>query len=567
MIIHDIKITNFKSIYGTQTLDFDNCKGLIKLSGPIGAGKTTIAEAILCGLFGQVNEQRVGDLTAWNMKQYSIELNLTSKGKKVNIKRNIDSSPLTVTVDGKVLAASNKRDMQAILEEEIYDVPKLAVVKMCVISFNDFGSLAKMTSGETKQFLDNVFGFKLFTDYNNVVVAERKEKMNQSIRLKSVYDETESQIERLREKKQLQQRELESTIDTQKLSEERQQFINEGIKVKDEKTKFYEEMNDVLQKFDVDANEYYKKMTEVATLGRQVKNQYNTLKSGKCPTCGAEIEQHTIDDYKREIDDYADKYREYEHKRTEELNKKRDKQREYEPVLQEFDDKLTKLRQNIQSIDSQINTYNSNLKLINENYDELIHDAEEKMKSIDEQLSTCDVEIGEWNDMNELFTKTLRFNLIDKLIPSINRSIQFFIDKLEQPFTIKFDQEFKAHIMVDSFDKEIRYANLSTGQRKSLDLAIIFGILQNVIAGVNFNVLVLDELFSNMDANARNTMLTLLNESLTEDKTIFIINHAEMSDDYFTHKIRVSISNKKIQPDVKGAQPTIVKASSYEQIF
>ena len=169
--------------------------------------------------------------------------------------------------------------------------------------------------------------------------------------------------------------------------------------------------------------------------------------------------------------------------------------------------------------------------------------------------------------MNELFTKTLRFNLIEKLIPSINRSIQFFIDKLEQPFSIKFDQEFKAHIMVDSFDKEIRYSNLSTGQKKSLDLAIIFGILQNVIAGVNFNVLVLDELFSNMDANARNTMLSLLNETLSEDKTIFVINHAEMADDFFKHKIRVTLNNKRILPDVRNAEPVIVKASHYEQIF
>ena len=192
MIIHNIKITNFKSIYGTQEIDFDKCHGLVKLSGPIGAGKTVIAEAILCGLFGQVNDTHVGELTSWNMKNYSIELNLTSRGKHVNIKRNVKNIPLVVEIDGKVLAASNKRNTQTILEEEIYDVPKLAIVKMCVISFNDFGSLAKMTPAETKQFLDNVFGFKLFTEYNNVVVAERKYQQNEAIKLQSIYSETEN---------------------------------------------------------------------------------------------------------------------------------------------------------------------------------------------------------------------------------------------------------------------------------------------------------------------------------------------------------------------------------------
>ena len=42
MIIHSIKITDFKSIYGTQEFNFDETKGLIKLSGPIGAGKKSL---------------------------------------------------------------------------------------------------------------------------------------------------------------------------------------------------------------------------------------------------------------------------------------------------------------------------------------------------------------------------------------------------------------------------------------------------------------------------------------------------------------------------------------------
>ena len=169
--------------------------------------------------------------------------------------------------------------------------------------------------------------------------------------------------------------------------------------------------------------------------------------------------------------------------------------------------------------------------------------------------------------MNELFTKTLRYNLLETLIPHINKSIQFFINKLDQSYKIEFDQEFKAHIFVDSFDKEIAYNNLSTGQRKSLDLAIIFGILQNVIASVNFNVFILDELFSNMDADTRNIMLTLLNESMDRNNSIFVINHAEMQDDYFKHKIRVTLQNKKIvSASKKAGEDIIVKASKYELI-
>ena len=78
--------------------------------------------------------------------------------KEINIIRDI-YQPLQVKVNGKLVGASNKRDTQQILEEELYDVPRLAIERMCIISFNQFNSIASMNPGQTKEFLDNVFGF------------------------------------------------------------------------------------------------------------------------------------------------------------------------------------------------------------------------------------------------------------------------------------------------------------------------------------------------------------------------------------------------------------------------
>jgi ABC-type transport system involved in cytochrome bd biosynthesis fused ATPase/permease subunit len=191
---------------------------------------------------------------------------------------------------------------------------------------------------------------------------------------------------------------------------------------------------------------------------------------------------------------------------------------------------------------------------------------EEKIESIEAQLAESDKDIGEWNDMNELFSKTLRYGLLDTLIPHINKSIKYYMTKLEQEYTVKYDQEFKPHIYIDNNDTEISYKDLSTGQRKTLDIAIIFGVIQNVIANVDFNIFFLDELFSNMDSDSRNTMLTLLKETLSENRTIFVVNHSEMSDDFFNHKIRVHLNTKRII-DAKKKEEVNVKASKYEKIF
>ena len=567
MNIHSIRIKDFKSLYGVHEFNFDKMKGLIKLSGPIGSGKTSIGEALIWGLYGNVKGQTNPGLVAWNCKACEVEINLTSKDKEVHIVRNI-REPLIVEINGKTLSASNKKDTQAILEEEIFDIPKLAVTKMCIISFNAFNSLASMGVGETKQFLDDIFGFKLFSEYNDEVKIERKGQENEAIRLQSVYDENLEQIEHLKQKQISQTKELTQTIDVDALNKKRAEYIEQGVAEKKKKEGFENKIFTEKQEVDIKIKECQDKMTEAKTLGQQAKSHYNTFKTGICPTCGQKIDQSHIDEYKQKYDDYINIYKEWDKKKKEYELDKINIDKKYYNDIETCKNNMTELKQKIVNIDAELKSYNDSVQLLNDNYDVLIKEIEEKIKKIKEQLDKCDLEIAEWNEMNELFSKTLRYNLLETLIPHINRSIQFFINKLEQNYKIEYDQEFKAHIYVDGWDKEISYNNLSTGQRKSLDLAIIFGILQNIIANVDLNILFLDELFSNMDVNARNIMISLLQENMGDDKTIFIINHAEMGDDMFSHKIRVKLEKKKIiSASQKKGEPVIVQASKYEQEF
>lgn len=549
MRLHNIRIRDFKSLYGDNYFDFDTLDGLVKLSGAIGSGKTSLGEAIIWGLFGTIKKINNTHLIAWNTKACEIEINLESKGHNINILRNIKEN-LQIHVDGKLLIASNKRDTQQILEEEYFDVPKLTVIKMCVISFNEFNSIAAMNPGETKQFLDNVFGFKTFTEYNEQSVIEKKEEVRQQTELNAIYTETENQIQYLINKKSEQQKELSNSIDVDKLTEDRVIYVDKGKSLKD---KFNKLSNEYKQK-DADM---YNKMLELSTLGKVAKNNYNTFKSGKCPTCGHGVDNDKIEEYKSTMLKYAESYKEIDTLRMQLKN-------EYQPKIDELNKEMSELRTLISDIDTKIKIHENNKRLINENYDALINEYKEKLVSIKSEIDKSDIEIGEWNEIGDLFAKTLRYNLLDTLIPNINSSIQYYMNKLDQNYSVEFDKEFKPHIYIDGYQKEISYNSLSTGQRKTLDMAVIFGVLQNIIANVNFNVFFLDELFSNLDSDSRNTMLDLLNSTLAKDRSIFVINHAEMNDDYFKHKIRVKLSNKKIK--VKKDE-IVVRASIYDKVF
>ena len=566
MKIQNITIRNFRSIYGEQYFDFESLKGLVKLSGVIGTGKTSLGEALLWGLFGKVKEHKNPSLVSWHVKssECSIEINLISKNKQINIKRSI-TDPLEVMIDGKLLSASNKRDTQEILEEEYYDVPKLAIEKMCIISFNAFkNSLASMNPGETRSFLDDVFGFKTFTEYNNQIVIERKNQITENEQLNTILNECRNQIQNLKEKKIIQTKQLQSTVNTDLLSENRKKYIDNGVSLKKEKEDLLDKKNQEVWNFDKLIKECQIKMTEAATLGKQAKDNYNTFKSGKCPTCGHDIDPNEINNFKDTMNAHAIEYREQESKKKTYENEKLLSIKKYDNEIEKLNIKMDELRQNIINIDAELKSYNDSIQLLSDNYADLIKELEDKIIDIENKIQISDKDIGEWNDMNELFSKTLRYSLLDTLIPHINKSIKYYLGKLNQMYNVEYDQEFKPHIYFEGNEKEISYSDLSTGQKKTLDIGIIFGVIANVISNVEFNIFFLDELFSNMDANSRNIMLELIKDNFKENKTIFIVNHAEMSDDFFDHKIRVKLENKKI---IEKKEQIVVYSSNYEKIF
>lgn len=568
MRIHNVKITNFKSCYDTQEFDFDDLQGLVKLSGPIGSGKTLLCEALLWGLLGTVKGQTNPSLISWNTDFCEIEINLTSKNKEIYIKRNIREA-LYIEVNGKQLIASSKRNMQTILEEDLYDVPKLAIVKMCLISFNGFSSIADMNPGQTKEFIDEIFGFKLFTEYNSIVQEEKRSIQNNTIKLIALQEDSNKNIESLKQKKYEQQIQLESNIDVKKLNDKRNKLIEEGKSIKSVYDSIYNEFKEKEKSLNDQKLQYYTKKNEYLTLGKQERKFIDTFKNGICPTCNHDVDPVLIEEHNIKCNEYRAKYSIEEANENNVANQLVLLSQEYNGKLSKEQEKINNIKSEIRKIDSDISIFNNKLKISNENYDDLINTYTEKLSKIKEDIEVSNKEMEEWIQMEELLTKTLRYQLLDVLIPHINKSISYFINRLEQPYRIEFDKEFKAHIYSESFEKEIAYNNLSTGQKKTVDIAIIFGILQNIITNVDLNILVMDELMSNMDSDSRNIMLSVLKDSMGDDKSIFIVNHAEMNDDYFDHKIRVSQINKKIMVQKKKEEPKpiIVKASKYEKIF
>ena len=128
-------------------------------------------------------------------------------------------------------------------------------------------------------------------------------------------------------------------------------------------------------------------------------------------------------------------------------------------------------------------------------------------------------------------------------IGPLNNNINYDMQELQQPYMIHFDERFVCTI--DAFGENgISIRSLSTGQEKIVNTAIIFGILKTLLNGVNFNIIFLDELTSNMHDDLRDLTCKMLQRNI-KDKCIFIISHAPIDDNPFEGEIKVKLSPRE----------------------
>ena len=75
-------------------------------------------------------------------------------------------------------------------------------------------------------------------------------------------------------------------------------------------------------------------------------------------------------------------------------------------------------------------------------------------------------------------------------------------------------------------------------------MVIILGVLGTMLGTQHCNIIFLDELFSNLDANLRNDMCKVLKGFIAPDETIFIISHTELDDTFFDGDIHMRLELK-----------------------
>jgi DNA repair exonuclease SbcCD ATPase subunit len=528
MQIQKIRIENFKSIYEPLEIDFNDVRGFWKISGSVGAGKTSIGEAIIYGLFGTVGGKNQADLISWGRKHGMIEVWCNSKARNIYIKRELNSygqSPIYVEVDGEELIFTNKRNAQTQLEQEYYDTSRVTLELLCIISFNNFKSLATLNTADTKKFLDQVLGFYTLTEYSDACKQLRSDNLSKINQISSTIGKLESQVRKLEEISSME-------VITGNIVEVKQE-IDSLLVLKEQLEKDIK--LEILAKKE-EQQEFNKKKISLVTLGRHKKEEIDFIEKGVCPTCGAAIDQSQLEIKKKEREVLLEQYNTVSKEVDRvvgELRQLDDKMSnatsEYKTKIDESKILLTRLEEQAKRI--KINT--SEIEILKQNIE-----GNEKL------LTEYQSEDASWEQLYNILSVQIRSKILQSFIPALNKNILKYVQRLHLPYIVEFDSNFKCSISLCGMDKDIPVSSLSTGQLKTVDMVIILGVLGTVIGSNGINILFLDELFSNLDAGLRNEMCCVLRESLKPDSTIFIISHTDLEDKYFDGNIYMKLEVK-----------------------
>jgi DNA repair exonuclease SbcCD ATPase subunit len=552
MFVKKIKINNFKSFYGEHEFDFESLKGINCLKGSVGSGKTTICEAIIYGLYGCVDGVNIPALISWGEKEMSVEISLRVKSYDIVIRRN-SRKQSEVYVNGDLLMFTNKKDAQQILETEYYDMPKMVVTRLYLLTFGNFDkSICKMTAGKLREFSDELFNMTIFTDYKNIFTQERSEIKSECTKVETtinvLHKETESIKSQIKEVKTKNQFFITDLLNQSKQLQKDLNDIEGEIKSKNEKIKeLKKSISDYQNKIKETNTPLNETINNLASLYKESMKKYNNIKSGICPTCGSKIEPQELENLKIHLDDLIDKGRKTKNslKQIEEdqkviLNNYNTElyqtTGEYSGMISERDQLKMKIAINKKEI--QLQSQQESESTLNE----YLAKNCKRIDELNKQLKQLNEKYEQIDQLYNLFYSDFREKYLNAIVPTINVNVNNILQQLGTPFSVSIDNAFSVSF-INSNSDVFSYGNLSTGQKKTIDVVLILALI-NSFSQSEFNILFLDELFSNMDQSLRNNLLTLIYSMFTES-SVFVVSHDEFNNSLVSNVIRISNNQGK----------------------
>jgi DNA repair exonuclease SbcCD ATPase subunit len=557
MKIEEISFKNFAS-YGNQvqTLQFDKNKSSFYLiTGNNGFGKSSIANTIIFGLYGKLDDFNLSDLPNRINKNLWVRIKLKCGNRDVIIERGISPKFFNVTIDGVDQEQAGISNVQDYLENEIFEIPYHVFKNIIILSINDFKSFLTMTPKDKRNIVDKLFGFSIINDMNSRVKDARRE-IKESLKsiedeLKSLHDSIDSTVQKISELEKLSHSENQEKIKSLKV---------EILSLAEDKNKLdlaAQKLVKLENQFTSDIEEKSADLNANSEILNNARRKLKLYENKKCPTCESPLHEGVHIGIKKQNEDIAISIPGIISQIQGDVNELRIK-------FSENRKKQTSVSSKIWDFNSRINAIKKELIKLAETGDassQFTHMKsliEEFKNKRDQKSQIRFSKTGDEHFMSLLETVLgddgVKNMAIRTILPGLNASIAQMVSEMHLSFHIRFDEKFDC--IVNHLGEDINPRTLSTGERKKADFIIVIAIIRLLkLRFPQLNILFLDEIFSSVDADGIHNILKILNKIIKENNlNTFVINHSVLPLEIFDKKLEIYKDNgfSKFSVDVIG---------------
>ena len=557
IVFKTIKWKNFLSTGANYTeVELTHSKSTIIL-GANGAGKSTILDALTFALFARpfrkINKPQL--VNSINQTDCEVEINFDIGKNKYKVIRGIKPAKFEVYQNDLMLNQdASTVDQQKHFEQTILKMNYKSFTQIVVLGSSTFVPFMRLPLASRREIIEDILDIQIFSTMN-VNLKEKTKVISDELK------DHEYKLSLIKEKIDMQKKfmldiDKKNKEDIQEKENRKDTLLHEAL---DYETEILNNDQTINEKSSAvsDTKALKATISKVSSLQEKLSTKRKSHSKEKkffeendaCPTCGQSIEEH----FKQEkISLLSNKLAEVE-KGVSDLGQQLSDLQSKENIFILLIDEINELNQKNRQLNNEIKSIHRRIEELDNDIRKLrnsdINQREQFsiLKSLDEDSKQAQKTISETKEEKDCLATAaqllkdsgIKTRIIKKYLPTMNKLINDYLEKMEFASSFTLDENFE-EVIKSRYRDEFSYESFSEGEKARIDIALLltWRSVAKLKNSVDTNLLILDEIFDGSLDQSGNSDLGWILQTFDEKTNVFVISHRDNMADKFDRCLR-----------------------------
>jgi len=557
IVFKTIKWKNFLSTGANYTeVELTHSKSTIIL-GANGAGKSTILDALTFALFARpfrkINKPQL--VNSINQTDCEVEINFDIGKNKYKVIRGIKPAKFEVYQNDLMLNQdASTVDQQKHFEQTILKMNYKSFTQIVVLGSSTFVPFMRLPLASRREIIEDILDIQIFSTMN-VNLKEKTKVISDELK------DHEYKLSLIKEKIDMQKKfmldiDKKNKEDIQEKENRKDTLLHEAL---DYETEILNNDQTINEKSSAvsDTKALKATISKVSSLQEKLSTKRKSHSKEKkffeendaCPTCGQSIEEHFKH---KKISLLSNKLAEVE-KGVSDLGQQLSDLQSKENIFILLIDEINELNQKNRQLNNEIKSIHRRIEELDNDIGKLrnsdINQREQFsiLKSLDEDSKQAQKTISETKEEKDCLATAaqllkdsgIKTRIIKKYLPTMNKLINDYLEKMEFASSFTLDENFE-EVIKSRYRDEFSYESFSEGEKARIDIALLltWRSVAKLKNSVDTNLLILDEIFDGSLDQSGNSDLGWILQTFDEKTNVFVISHRDNMADKFDRCLR-----------------------------